>query len=96
MADSPQKTAELNSYSIGSLLGNIWDTTTNTFTAAVKNVENAFIGGVTQAAAQATVDAQNSRQAGYSGIPVNVQGGLDRTTMLFLGAGLMVFLLKRK
>lgn len=91
---SPDQSGALNSFSVGSALGSIWDTATNTFKATVHSVENAFLGGAL--AAQAAAQANAQQQSQY--VPtVQVQGALSTNTMIFIGLGLAaVLLLARK
>lgn len=88
------KTDALNSFSLGSVLSSIWDTATNTFNTTVRKVESTVMNSLVSAQTQAQSDADNAK---YS-LPVTVQGGLDTTTMLFLGAVALsvVLLLKKK
>lgn len=79
MATQPQ---QLNEFSVGSILESVWDTATNTFKSTVNSIENAFMGGVISAQAQAQAAANQTQ--GY--VPtVQVQGAVDTKTLLIIG-----------
>ena len=92
---APETTASLNAFSLDTFIGDIWDTTKNTFTSAVNTVENYWnsLSMANQNLAQAQAAA--ATQAGYTG--QTVQPASNNNTLILVGlAGLAIILIARK
>lgn len=99
MADttSPQQTPSLNSFSLDSVLGTIWNSAQNIFNGSIQSLEHYWNAATTSTVATATAAADAVRQEQLNGGQNSPATPINTNTLLLLGmAAVALVVIARK